>query len=300
MSAKDFCGSASRQVPCGLAVDAGPGGQLDRKLCWSLCLSDPSECNSTDQSGGLCGRLYCNIRVTGSGGSTLDCQDACPGGRRPAGYGGEPSTAASSLGRAFARLAQLESVSIPAFGRLAGELARLGLSSELSARAKQAQRDEVRHARDTWQLARRFGASPTRLGKMPRAHDRSLLDLALENVEEGCVREAYGSVVAAHQAESAADPEVRRVMTTIARDEATHAELAWAIHEELMTKLNEDERVQVARAFEAAWGALANDVACAENDDLLRVEAGLPDATATLAGLRALEVAVRDRLAEAA
>ena len=219
----------------------------------------------------------------------------------PAGYGGERSVASTSLGRAFARLAQLESVSIPAFGRLADELARLGLSPDLSARAKQAQRDEVRHARDTWELARRFGASPTRLEKMPRERrERSLIDLALENVEEGCVREAYGSVVAAHQAESAVDPEVRRVMTTIARDEAAHAELAWAIHDELMAKLCESERALVATAFDEAWAALGRDVERAENDHVLRALAGLPDSAAALAGLRALEGAVRERLAEAA
>jgi hypothetical protein len=280
----DLCGSTTRQVPCDLA-DAGTGEQLD---CKRLCMADVSACAHQPTSVNVCNRIECNIQAD-DGGRVLRCYDACPGGRRPGGYGGERSTAETSLGRAFARLAQLESVSIAAFGRLAGEIEAFGLSASLAARARDARRDEVRHARDTWALARRFGASPSRLEKLPAAHARSLVDLAIENAEEGCVREAYGAVVAGHQAARARDPEVRRVMAAIACDEAEHAELAWAIHEELMTKLDTCERARVAAALSRAWTALASEVARAETDADLRTEAGLPDRTAALLGLRELE-----------
>lgn len=299
MRATDFCGSAQRQVPCDLEYDpaeAGPYDQLPRAVCQKYCLYDPTECDKPDPSSPYrCNNLYCRIQVVG-GGRELDCYDACPGGRRPEGYGGERAAASTSLGRAFARLAQLESVSIPAFGRLAGELGRLGFARDLVRRAKDAQRDEVRHARDTWRLARRFGAGTSRLERMPASRDRSLFELALENIEEGCVREAYGAAVAAHQAERAADPEVRRVMNAIARDEAEHAELAWAIHEEAMTKLDDEERAAVAAAFERACRTLEAEIARAETDEALREQAGLPDRAAALAGLRVLSAAQRRRV----
>lgn len=294
MRSTDFCGSAQRQLPCELENE--PGDSLQNAICRKYCLYDPSECEKPNPSGsGNCSRLFCNV-VNDGGGRALRCFDGCPGGRRPEGYGGERSLAETSLGRAFARLAQLETVSIPAFGRLAGELDRLGFASDLVRRAKDAQRDEVRHARDTWQLARRFGAQPTRLERMPAARERSLLELALENVEEGCVREAFGAVVAAHQAERAADPEVRRVMTAIACDEAEHAELAWAIHDEMMTKLDERDRAVVEAAFDRACETLEAEVALSENDEALRVAAGLPDRAAALAGARVLSAEQRRRL----
>jgi len=299
MSATDFCGSARRQVPCEVDVDppdAGPYGQLSKEFCQAHCLYDAKECQEPRPTGsGNCDRLACSIAVT-SGGRELNCYDQCPGGRRPEGYGGERANATTSLGRAFARLAQLESVSIPAFGRLAGELDRLGFARDLVRRAKDAQRDEVRHARDTWQLARRFGAAPSRLERMPAARERSLFELALENVEEGCVREAFGAVVAAHQAERAHDPEVRRVMGDIARDEAEHAELAWAIHGEAMARLDDRERSAIEAAYERACRTLEIEVARAENGDDLRDAAGIPSRDAALAGLRVLAGEQRRRL----
>lgn len=298
-----FCGSATRQVPCDLGWDAGADSanaiRIDPATCKRLCLSTTINCEDKSAPA-ACNRLQCDVRAVAGGGRELNCFDACPGGRRPEGYGGERSTADSSLGRTFARLAQLESVSISAFRRLAHELTRLGLPRELAVRAKEAQRDEVRHARDTWALARRFGAAPTRLGKMPGARARTILELALENAEEGCVREAYGAVVAAHQARAAADPEVRRVMETIAHDEAAHAELAFAIHDVIVARLSNGDRAQVQTALHSAWAALERDLAHAENDDDLRTQAGLPDRAAAFAGFRALERALSERLAEAA
>ena len=55
---------------------------------------------------------------------------------------------------------------------------------------------------------------------------RRPVEIARENAEEGCVRETFGALLAAHQAAYACDPEVREVMTRIAGDELRHAALA--------------------------------------------------------------------------
>jgi len=299
--ASHTCASATRQVPCGLTVDAGDGtpARLDAATCAEHCLPDPWECPPGSMQG-RCARIQCSIVESGPGERVLSCFDGCPGGRRPEGYGGERSDASSALGRAFARLAQLETVSIPAFGRLARELEAHGCSPELARRARSAQRDEVRHARVAWSLARRFGATPQKLASMPRPSARSRVELAIENVAEGCVREAYGAVVAAHQAARARDPEVRRAMGAIAADEAEHAELAWAVHAELSARLTPEEKRQVDGAFDAAWSELRRDVARAECDGSLREEAGVPDAAEALVAIAALEHEVRARLGFAA
>jgi hypothetical protein len=66
--------------------------------------------------------------------------------------------------------------------------------------------------------------SPTRSGPEIR-----LLEVAVENAVEGCVRETFGVAVAMIRAERAGDKQVRRAMRSIARDEMQHAELSWAV-----------------------------------------------------------------------
>jgi len=57
----------------------------------------------------------------------------------------------------------------------------------------------------------------------------ALVDVALENAVEGCVRETYGALIATRQAEAASDPVVRRAMRKIAADETAHAALSWDV-----------------------------------------------------------------------
>src|SRR5206468_2038263 len=133
------------------------------------------------------------------------------------------SSARHPLGRFFARLAQLESVSIGAFGALATELERHGADATLVARARRAKHDEVRHARAAWSLARRFGARAERFARMPKARARSLAELAEENAAEGCVRETFGAIVARFQACTSHDAQIAGAMRAIAFDEADHA-----------------------------------------------------------------------------
>ena len=217
----------------------------------------------------------------------------CPGGRRPEGLVVAPAGAAGA-GELFAQLAQLEAASVPAFERLARELRAHGAPEPLVAEATRARADERRHARVVAALARRFGARVPRPG-VPRREVRPLEVVAVENAVEGCVREAYGAVVAAHQAAGAADPIVRRAMAAIAVDETRHTALSYAIDDWMRTRMGGAARRRVAQARREAHADLTRDV-----------ERPIPAATAALAGLpdaataRQISAAVGRFAAEAA
>lgn len=125
-----------------------------------------------------------------------------------------------------------EHASVAAFARFTMLLLAVGAPPELVAESQRASLDEITHARDCFALARRYGASatePAGLGIEGALGNgvvdlRSVVKLA---VEEGCVGETLGAAIADEQLRVATDPEVRRVLARIARDEARHAELAW-------------------------------------------------------------------------
>lgn len=173
-----------------------------------------------------------------------DCPDQ-PGpwgscGRRHEGST-PPSVRARGEAGALARLALLERESVPAFERLAAELAAHGAPAALVREAKRAANDERMHARVMTRLARRAGATVPRW-RPPRGGVRPLRALAEENAREGCVRETYGALVAAWQCLRAADPKLRAAMRVIARDETRHAALAWRVDAWARGMLSADER----------------------------------------------------------
>jgi hypothetical protein len=208
-------------------------------------------------------------------------------GRRPAGLqAAEGNGAEQGIGAYFAEVAHLEAASVIAFRRLEAELRRFGAPESLLRRARRARIDEIRHARETAALARRFGAelAPVEVASMT---ERALADVAIENATEGCVRETYGALVAAFQARRADDPEVRGVFARIARDEARHAELSHDVATWLDAHLDATSRARVASARERALTELRDALERTPSDDVL-THAGMPtvrEARALLAGL---------------
>lgn len=205
-------------------------------------------------------------------------------GRRPAQLVAHSAASGiTGLGRYLAEVARLEEASIAAFEILARELEELGAPSELVQRAREARDDEVRHAQTMTALARLRGGLPARV-IVSAQPTRSLLEIALENVVEGCVRETYGALLGAHQAAYATDRALRDEMARIASDEARHASLSHDVHRWLMAQLDETERAQVYDAQREAMAQLARDCAATTLDDATREAAGLPR------GERALEL----------
>jgi hypothetical protein len=199
----------------------------------------------------------------------------CVIGRRPPGLCPErDGPARSETGVYLARAARLEHASVYAFYQLIQELRVHQAPEALRLMALDAMLDEVRHARDVQALARDFGAE-TVWAQVKQTALRSLLEIAIDNAREGCVRETFGALLATYQAASAEHGGVRRVMAQIAEDETRHAMLSWKLKAWLSTLLCERERAQVAEAELAARGELADELEF-EQPESLRRALGLP------------------------
>lgn len=201
----------------------------------------------------------------------------CNVGRIPHGLCTRPvarARAVRPVGSFFADVAHLEAASVAAFERMVGELTVHGAPGALRAAAWRARADEIRHARSTRRLAHRYGGRPLAPRVIP-APPRGLVEVAIDNVTEGCVRETYGAAVAHHQARAAGDPLVRAVLAGIARDETRHAALSWSFADWLESRLGPADRRRVARARATAFEQLRADVDQAEAEEVHRL-AGMP------------------------
>jgi hypothetical protein len=209
-------------------------------------------------------------------------------GRRPAGFDCPALPEGDVCGAWLARAAALEAASIPAFAQMARELEAHGAPAALVARARAAMADEARHFRITRQLARAYGSEVERPRPAPVAV-RSVVDMAIENIAEGCVNETFAALLALWQSTHASDERVRMAMAGIAEDEIRHAQLSWDVADFLMPRLRAAEARAVAATFVEATGALAL-AATSAVDPALVAQLGLPDGPATAelaAGLRA-------------
>lgn len=241
------------------ALDGGDGGRLFHEGCAPLCGAGTNffSCEVERDAASLVAR----------------CQPDCTG-RRPAGLLESDAAVGAPLGAYFAEMARLEAASVHAFQCLRRELVAHRAPRRLVRAAERAARDEVRHARMTRALAYRYGGG-VRGAEVVRGSVRSLAEIAIENAVEGCVREAFGALVATWQAQAAKDLVVRAAMARIARDETRHAALAFDLHAWLHTKLDASTRARVDEAREAALGELVSR----RYDDTppeLRAALGLP------------------------
>jgi hypothetical protein len=199
----------------------------------------------------------------------------CAVGRRPAGMHAAGNVDCDgALGRYYAEAAHMEAASIRSFLRLYEELALHGADAALLDAALSSAVDEVRHTDASSRLARRFGATPPPLHVEDRPA-RSLFELALENVVEGCTRETYGALMARHQALHAQDAEIRAVMGGIAEDETRHAELSWAIDRWAQARLSDAERATLRQARREAARALREEMTRPQDEQLI-TQAGMP------------------------
>ncbi|MBX3231010.1 MAG: ferritin-like domain-containing protein [Labilithrix sp.] len=225
-----------------------------------------------------------------------EADNGCIEGRRPAGLRPTGSPWLSAVGPCLAEIAYMEAAAVHAFADLAARLRELGAPRALIERAEEARRDEVRHAALARELAARHGGEVKTPVVAHAAAPGDALAFAIENAVEGCVREAFGAVVSAFQAANAADPRIRTAFASIARDEARHAELAFAIDGWLAARLDAAARRAVAVAMDDAWDALAAELAeLAEPAEEVRRVAGYP----TLVEQCALLAALRDVAAAA-
>ncbi len=245
------CFDQGRMFPCGLpaGVVADDGGTLASSDCMALC-------------GNFSGipSYSCSVaRPDGGAGVLVRCNYACGTGRRTDGVDWAPVDC-DGPGGWFAHVSALEGMAVHAFARMGDELEAWGAPASLREGAARARRDEVAHATATAALARRFGAEPVSFDVEAPA-PRGLVDAALENAVEGCVRETWGALVAWWQAGHAGDASVAAVLRAVAEDETRHAALSWELDAWLLPQLDDAGRSRVHAARSAALTALRGEIA---------------------------------------
>ncbi|HEX8791340.1 MAG TPA: ferritin-like domain-containing protein [Polyangiaceae bacterium] len=230
---------AGQTSPEAGAVDAGEEGSVDGGAQVDSASAGPDAGSSTV----VCPQAPAIVTIT--------CTGTCIGGRRTEGFAAR-GAAGGTDGERLAHMAWLEAVSVHAFERLEHELAAHGAPPSLRRDARRARCDEVRHTAMTTRLARRRGVEPVVPDRPSTMRVRTLVDVAVENAVEGCVRETYGALLAFVEALSSPDPSLRRAMRSIAEDECRHAELAWSVHAWALPRLPRAERKRVDEALRGA------------------------------------------------
>ena len=87
---------------------------------------------------------------------------------------------------------------------------------------------------------------------MPPLRQPSLVQIAVETFEEGCMGETLAVCRAAAQLRDATEPEARRVLQGIVDDESRHAALAWDIVAWALTQGGAEVRAALSAAVERA------------------------------------------------
>ncbi len=286
LKSRSTCGGAVCswvvEVPCSASADpdAGEPDAGKQQPCVAIC--------NAARPAGTQPITFCHSETPdGSATTTARC-GACGVGRPPRGFLPQTAFAPSDAAQRLAQMAQLEAASVDAFHALHVDLVRLGAPRRLLRAVLSAAKDEVRHARAVKRAAERLGARVPEV-VVPPARSRSLVELAVENAEEGCVRETFGAALAAMQSERAVDPRMRNMMRSIAKDELGHAALSWELAAWLDAQLDAGGRAAVARARRAAVQTLDEELAHEGAGCSLL---GLPDATFARDALRTMATAL--------
>ncbi len=174
------------------------------------------------------------------------------------------------LGEAWLAEARTEHASIAAFSTLALSLLAIGAPAQLVEGAHRAALDEARHARLCFGVAGAYLDAELEPGPLPMdramAPEASLERLALASLVEGTFGEGMAAALCRARSKRADDPAIRRVLATLARDEAAHAKLGWSVLRYAVARLG----AGFARELGETWRALAmrNETGHALPDDL--------------------------------
>ena len=178
----------------------------------------------------------------------------------------------SAIGRGWLAQALMEHASVAAFARFALQLASLGAPPELLDGAASAMRDEIRHARACFELARSYGDHERGPGPLSIAGalDASSLDeIVVATILEGCIGETVAALEAAEARACCVDPSVRAVLEQIERDESEHARLAWSFVAWALERAPAHVRARARRTFEVELASDTADVAPGSHDAVL-------------------------------
>jgi len=170
---------------------------------------------------------------------------------------GAPNGAVPSdprIAEAWSCAAADEHAAFGAFIQLSVWLARLGAPETLVDRARDAARQELRHAESAFAIASRLtGASVAPMaGRRPVGATPSLARLAVINLLDGRINEGAAAFEAEMALAKATDPEIRAHLETLVVEERAHADLA----DDIEGWAREVGGASVAAALEGALAAL--------------------------------------------
>ena len=146
----------------------------------------------------------------------------------------------------FARLAQEEATAVFAFGELLEHLQDWEAPSSLQDWCGRIIEEEKVHTLMMSGLAHRNGQQSA-VVQFPEPNIVSMKEMAIHNALTGCIGETWSAVLLRYQSEHA--PKYNGVFKRIAKDETSHAEFSWVLHEWLMSHLTESEREDVIQAM---------------------------------------------------
>lgn len=156
-------------------------------------------------------------------------------------------TSKHALGDYLAREARMLRASAATFCSLSDALFAAGAPCALTGRAACAAGDRARHAELVTRLASRYGGRRGHL-RITKTKPQTLLEIALDNAAEGCVRDTYAALLASWQSGHARTRSISNMMATIARDGTRHAALAWALSDWVVPQLSQRDQARVRRA----------------------------------------------------
>ncbi len=147
------------------------------------------------------------------------------------GWTRQPTSITPELERAkrWVRAGLMEHASVASFARFGLSLMAAGAPSGLIVGAHRAALEEITHAELSFDLAVRFGHAAVAPGPLDvmGAPTSSLRELVRETLALGCVNEAIAAAIASEATTVTTDDEERHALAIIARDEASHAALAY-------------------------------------------------------------------------
>jgi hypothetical protein len=140
----------------------------------------------------------------------------------------------------------------------------LGAPADLVEEATRAMQDEAAHTRACFGLASAFAEAPVGPGRLATSdslEQRSLRDVIVTTVLEGCVGETVAALEAAEAAAHASEPAVRQVLSRIAEDELRHAGLAYRFVAWTLRQHGDSLRPHVEAAYESAAACVTEEPA---------------------------------------
>jgi hypothetical protein len=146
----------------------------------------------------------------------------------------------------FARLAQEEATAVFAFGELLEYLQDWEAPKLLQDWCSRIIEEEKVHTLMMSGLAHRNGQGSAVI-QFPSVNQVSMKEMAIHNALTGCIGETWSAVLLRYQSEHA--PKYNGVFKRISKDETSHAEFSWSLHEWLMYQLTEDEQTEVTQAI---------------------------------------------------